>query len=455
MDLDLAFQKHIQEENYFTQDSSLVLALSGGVDSMVLAHLLFNLPKNLQPKIILAHANHHLRPASDNEEAYIRDWAGDKPARLEVKHWENPSSKNIEQAARNFRYDFFKEVMEKYQADVLLTGHHQDDQLETILMNLTRGGRWESLQGIKRKRTFGPGYLIRPLLDFTKSDLRQYAVDKGIFYFEDQTNYSRAHTRNRFRLDIVPLLKKENPQVGSHAQELSENIQALQAIINPQVEAYLTMIEGDSFFSLKAFRTLPEAYQPFVLEAWLEKSLSDKEGKLGSLRLKDILAWLKKDHSNSAIDLFAGIRLVKAYDRLYLQQSSQEKDESLYTLTLNETVELSQREAVGYYSLDQTPQMKNGDQVIYLDPESIDLPLQIRHRQPGDRMSLKGMSGSKKIKDIFIDQKTPLSDRDKAWLIEDASGQIIWLVGYKESSLSIENETGTIYHVLLYRNKEN
>lgn len=455
MDLDRSFLQHIQEEAYFDQDTSLVLALSGGVDSMVLAHLLFNLPEKFQPKIILAHANHHLRQVSDEEEAYIQGWAKDKPAKLEVKHWEEPAQKNIEQAARHFRYDFFKEVMEKYQADVLLTGHHQDDQLETILMNFTRGGHWQSLQGIKRKQAFGSGYLIRPLLDFSKIDLRQYAADKGIFYFEDQTNYSRAHTRNRFRLDIVPLLKKENPQVGFHAQELSENIQALQAIINPQVEAYLTMVEGDGFFSLKAFRTLPEAYQPFVLEAWLEKTLLDQEGKLASLRIKDILAWLKKDHSNSAIDLFGGIQLVKAYDRLYLQDSKQEKDDSHYTLSLNETVDLNQTESIGYYSLDQAPQWESGDQVIYLDAESIDLPLRIRHRQAGDRMSLKGMSGSKKIKDIFIDQKVPLAERDKAWLIEDASGQIIWLVGYKESSLSIENETGTIYHVLLYRNKEN
>ena len=205
------------------QQESYVLAVSGGVDSMVLLEQFFQLQKKYPIIITVVHIHHHLRQESDDEEVMVREFCRKRNLSVEVYHWEEGSSQNsaIEEKARQFRYEKLKESQKKHHASYVVVAHHADDQAETVLMKLTRGSTLEGIAGMKPMRPFGEGYLIRPFLTVDKKALYEYASMHQILYSEDTTNQSVAYTRNRFRQEMIPLFKKENPKFNQKIQEFT------------------------------------------------------------------------------------------------------------------------------------------------------------------------------------------------------------------------------------------
>ena len=161
-----------------------------------------------------------LREASDDEAAFLKDYCQTRGIPYYERVWQDPPQNGIEAAAREFRYHFFAETMTLQSYDWLLTAHHADDQMETMLMKMVREGRLQNASGIKRKQPFGNGYLIRPFLTIAKEEIRDYARRRGIAYFEDETNQQTLFQRNRLRHQAVPLLKAENPRALDHFQQL-------------------------------------------------------------------------------------------------------------------------------------------------------------------------------------------------------------------------------------------
>ena len=226
------FFQFCQKEGLFESHQKVLLALSGGVDSMTLLDWLYHYQHQLGIDLVLAHVNHHQRIEADQEEKGIRELAEAKHLPLKVAHFSGPFS---ESRARQFRYDFFEKIMKEEACSALVTAHHMDDQAETILMRLIRGSRPRHLKGIPLKQPFGQGVLIRPLLYFKKEDFPE------IFHYEDKSNQSLDYFRNRVRHRYLPLLEEENPQVTSALVNLGEDLshwhQALKELtkdLNPQ-----------------------------------------------------------------------------------------------------------------------------------------------------------------------------------------------------------------------------
>ena len=228
--LELFFNQYVPN----WQQESFLLAVSGGVDSMVLLESFFQLKKKIETiHFSVVHIHHHLRKESDEEEEMVRNFCGERNISIEVYHWEQgfEQTAGIEEKARKFRYQKLKDSMKKNNTRYVVVAHHADDQAETVLMKLTRGSTIEGIAGMKSIRPFSEGYLIRPFLTVDKEDLYEYASIHQIPFKEDLTNQSLEYTRNRFRKEIIPLFKQENSKFNQKIYEFTKILQEQQEVI--------------------------------------------------------------------------------------------------------------------------------------------------------------------------------------------------------------------------------
>lgn len=469
MDMYSEFLEKCQEDFYWKPTDRLMLAVSGGVDSMVLLDLIQRLPNVVKPWFGMVHVNHQLREASIEEEKFLVDYCKSAHIPFFVQRWpvkEQPNE-GIEAAAREFRYAFFRNVLRDQQATHLLTGHHGDDQIETILMRLVRGGQLESIAGIKEQRSFYGSQLTRPLLPYSKKMLYQYSQERSLVFFEDETNKSLDYTRNRYRHQIVPLLKKENTQVLTHFSEFSSDLQDVITVAKKEIEKNTAILctEKNPFcweLDIHLFLTFEPAMKRQVMQALFNKLFKNEASEFGRKHQRQIIQLIENDKPNSQLDLPGNWIGKKVYQTFYFlkeQEKLAEKNEKIAStllLNLGEWLTLPGGGRIGLFEATKERAVSNQTkQFIWLDPTSVQLPLKVRNRKPGDRMTLKGLqNGSKKIKDLFIDQKIPLNKRDEALLVTDSKEEIIWLVEYKESRLSIVPETDKIHYILIYEKVE-
>ena len=209
------FLEFCEKKDLFTSHCRILIAISGGLDSMNLYELLEKNKERLGIQLVLAHVNHGQRPESDFEESELRKLAEKRETRIHVAYY---SGAFTEAKARTFRYDFFKQIMEIEDCTALVTGHHANDQAETTFMRLIRGTKLRHLSGIPVRQPFGKGELIRPLLAFTKNELME------IPHFEDSSNHSQDFFRNRVRHQYLTEFEKENPQMQASLCYLAEEV---------------------------------------------------------------------------------------------------------------------------------------------------------------------------------------------------------------------------------------
>lgn len=450
------FNENYEKKLKLKKENHVLLALSGGVDSMTLLHFLLKLPAHSRPAVSLAHVNHRLRPESEEEMEFIKDVADQFFLPLHVIEWKEHPASGIEKAARDFRYQFFAEKMNALKADTLMTGHHQSDQLETLLMRFVRGGSWERLGGIKWSQSFAGGRLVRPLLSFTKEDLYEYARKEKIPFVEDASNKESDFTRNRFRHEIIPLLKEENPRLEHQVQILAEEIQSLSLVTESLFSEKLAGLTSSDGKELNRALLLQEDenYGYFMLKLWLFQQLTDQEIEVSNHSIWKILHWIQDGQPNSQFNLPNNYSIFRSYEVLTVEKETQPvEDDRVFELTVNEWRQVSDHEYLGFFKKEKFSAAE-ASHFITVNAEDIDLPLRVSHRKPGDRMTLKGsLKQSKKIKDIFIDQKIPLENRSHAWIIRDFSNRIIWLVTYKESAYSVEPSREKEQYIIAFYTK--
>jgi len=456
------FLKQIKSNSYWRAGEAVIVGVSGGVDSMVLFDLLNQLPKYCRPAIHAAHVNHQLRDASDEEEQFVREWMAQNGIPLHVRTWDralHPSS-GTEQEARKVRYQFFSDVAEKINSQLILTAHHRDDQVETVLMRFVRGNSLEELTGISTKRTSGEHQVLRLLLPYSKEMIIDYATEHAIPWRDDESNWSTLYTRNRFRHEIIPRLKQENPAFEQHVYDFSKDMEDLLKVAAPVIEeelarSFIITIERIEI-DLETFSAKNHSFKKIVLRNAFKKWHGQSAYALSRGHIDQLLEWFQTGGPNTYLDLPGQLTARKEYERCIIENTRAvpKTDFAAEPLKLqfDEWTELNELERVGFFTYETFRQnnIKTG-QMIYLGDESLKQPLMIRHRRPGDKMKVKGLGGSKKIKDIFIDQKVPQKKRESAWLITDKHGRIIWLAGYKESPLSRDPLTDTIIYVLVYQ----
>lgn len=412
----------MQAKGYFNRHKKILVAVSGGADSMSLLHFLYNHQKDLDIQLGIAHVNHKQRQESEHEEAYLRHWAEEHKVPF---HYSAFSGKFSENAARTFRYEFFKQVIKAYDYSALVTAHHADDQAETIFMRLLRGSRLRHLTGISAIRPFGTGQIIRPFLHLTKDQL------PVTFHFEDRSNTSLAYLRNRIRLSYLPTLSQENPKIKEHLCLLAEEIGLME-------QALGELTKDISITDLSVFQQQSDAVQLFLLQNYLD---SFPDLQLSKGQFNQLISYLRKNASGK-MPLKNGYELVKTQTYFLIRKEAsislsppcllefgKSVEFEAYTLTFSEFNDVSNTDAISIWS---------------------DAPIVIRHRKEGDKIDLG--SHHKKLRRLFIDNKILEKDRQKA-IVGEQDGHIIFLYVAGRLYLKKRPENAILYGtVVIYRN---
>ena len=414
--------QRMQAKGYFNQHKKILVAVSGGADSMSLLHFLYNHQKDLDIQLGIAHVNHKQRQESEHEEAYLRHWAEEHKVPF---HYSAFSGKFSENAARTFRYEFFKRVMKDYDYSALVTAHHADDQAETIFMRLLRGSRLRHLTGISAIRPFGTGQIIRPFLHLTKDQL------PVTFHFEDRSNTSLAYLRNRIRLSYLPTLSQENPKIKEHLCLLAEEIGLME-------QALGELTKDISITDLSVFQQQSDAVQLFLLQNYLD---SFPDLKLSKGQFNQLISYLRKNASGK-MPLKNGYELVKTQTYFLIRKEESISLSSPCLLEFGKSVEFE----------DYTLSFSEFNDVSNSDTISIwsDSPIVIRHRKEGDKIDLG--SHHKKLRRLFIDNKILEKDRQKA-IVGEQDGHIIFLYVAGRLYLKKRPENAILYGtVVIYKN---
>jgi len=418
----------------------IIVGCSGGPDSMC---LLYILTKNGY-KVICAHVDHNIRKESKSEREFLQSYCNDRDIPFEYVELKKIKRAN-ESYYRNKRYDFYKELAKKYNTRYISTAHHGDDLVETILMRLTRGSSFYGYRGFS-KYYEEDGYIyIKPLIFYTKEDIADYLKKNKIPFVLDKTNMEDKYTRNRYRHHILPFLKKEDGRVNKKFLEYSEEIEEIENLLSKLVNDALDRNYKNEKIDLRAFSQENRVIQKKELEYVLKNIYRDEIDNFNKNYAIKILEMLEKE-KNFRLSLPQNLQVIREYDELYFKEIDKEKSgfiielETLTKLPNGDTIEIIKESS------------DNSNFTTRLNSETLSLPLYIRTRQKGDRISVKNMAGTKKIKEIFIDEKIPSSLRDTYPLVVDKEGKIVWIPGLRKSKF--DNEKNQKYDIILKYTKK-
>ena len=407
------------------KNASIVVACSGGPDSMCLLDLVTKLKDELNLNIIVAHVNHKLRSESEEEAKMVENYAKENNITFELLEITDYINGNFtEEDARKRRYNFFNEIIKKYQASALLTAHHGDDLIETILMRLTRGSNLSGYIGIKEISQNENYKTLRPLLSVTKDEIINYLKENNVPYRLDKTNEELKHTRNRYRHIVLPFLKKENPKVHEKYLKFSKELIEYDNFVN-------TYIKGKKFIvdnSIVINKVSSEI--DFIKRKCLELLVKDIQRKdyfdVSDEQMNNLMKLYNQ--SNKTIDLNNNYMGVNSYGKIYIKKK---ENKVLNEIVLDKDIKLE--DYIFYYN---SQDGDNSNSCIYLNTSEITLPLKIRGVLPGDKMKIKNLNGSKKISDIFIDSKVPKDKRSTYPILVDSQNRVLWVPNLKKSQFS-------------------
>ena len=233
-------------ESLLKKEDCIIVATSGGPDSMCLLHLLCELKDKLSLKLIIAHVNHKLRIESDEEALFVKEIAKKNNLIYEYMEIKEYNDDNLENDARIKRYQFFTNLVKKYQARILMTAHHGDDLIETILMRLVRGSTLKGYSGFKKELNYDNYMIVRPLITKTKQEIQNFMEENHLKYFVDQSNFNHKYTRNRYRMQILPFLKKENANVHYKFLKFSEELISANNYIEQVLTSLIKTVEDEN-----------------------------------------------------------------------------------------------------------------------------------------------------------------------------------------------------------------
>lgn len=423
------FKQHLHQNFPFLEDSKLLIAISGGIDSVVLAHLCSQLNLNFS----LCHCNFNLRgQESDDDEAFVTSLAKTLKTLVyttsfETEKYATKNKVSIQVAARDLRYTWFYKLLDANQYDYVLTAHNTNDNLETFIINLTRGSGLEGFTGIPPVNQKS----VRPLLAFSRDDITLFAIKNGIVWREDRSNASIKYVRNKVRHKVIPILKELNPHVLESFQNTIEYLNESQSIINDAVKNITANVVS---------------YKNDVLKISCKEieKLSNKKAYLYQLlQGYGFTAW------NDIVDLISAQpgkhifsnthRLLK--DRNFLILTTINKSQSIKgpilidqkVSEITNPIKLTIQNTDDYTS-------KNKEQII-IDKDLVNYPLSLKKWHHGDAMYPTGMKGSKKISQLFKDNKLSLLDKEKIWILADAKDHIIWVIGLRQDRRYLANKT--------------
>ncbi|GIQ67307.1 tRNA lysidine(34) synthetase TilS [Xylanibacillus composti] len=460
-------RRTIEEENLLQAGERIVVAVSGGPDSAALLHALEALARTYQWQLAAAHVDHGFRGEESLSEAdWVEAFAGqlgipcfrtqlNMPGELK----QHPG--NAQDRARELRYAFLVETANQWRAGKIALGHHADDQAETVLMRLLRGSGSHGLAGMPIRRMEKNVELVRPLLRIYKAELVSYCREQGIDYRTDSSNSKRIYTRNAIRLDVLPALEDFSPGAAQSLNRTAMILGDEDAYLKQLTEelfAEMTTVES-GFIRLSASRLA--ALHPALQRRLIHLILSYLSGGDDAVTFRHIeqVRHAVRQHAapNARFELAGSIRLERDYDGLCFT-TAQAKTPAAYEYEIHalpavvqvaEAGIAMQLERITLESNEPRQALSGGGmEEAWLDAERLHMPLIVRCRKPGDRMRIQGLNGSKKVKDMFIDAKIPVSERETMPLVTDAEDRVLWIPGLRRSDVAlVSDRTRSVVHI--------
>ncbi|MGN1270431.1 MAG: tRNA lysidine(34) synthetase TilS [Clostridia bacterium] len=422
--------------NFLTKEINLkdndviVIGNSAGPDSMALTDILLKIRKKKAIKIICAHVNHNVREESKDEEKFLKEYCDKNDIIFERMLIEKYGDDNFHNEARTIRYNFFDKIVKKYNANYLMTAHHADDLMETILMRIVRGS---SLKGYGGFQTIvqKEGYkLVRPLIFVTKDQLKEYDDKNNVKYAIDKSNFKGKYTRNRYRKNVLPFLKSEDKNVHEHFLKFSHMIFECDEYINKETAKILNEMYKDSVLDINKYKEADKIIQNKIICKMLEEFYQDDLMLINDNHVSLINSLINCRKANSFVCLPNDIIAIKTYNELTIKKKTDDIYE--YEIEFDEYAKLPNG-----HIIEKTLDTENNDNnICRIKMDEVQFPLHIRTRKVGDKMSLKKTKGLKKVKDIFIESKVPIELRDKWPIVVDSKDNIIWIPGIKKSKFT-------------------
>lgn len=436
------FKQYIEQHQLLPPHTRVLLAVSGGADSMTMLHLF----KRIWADIVVAHCNFHLRGAeSDADETFVRQTCNQQDIPLHVAQFDTNAHArqhgiSVEMAARELRYQFFEQLANQHGYQRIAVAHNLDDQAETLLLNLLRG------TGIRGLAAMHPlsGRIIRPLLFAPRADIERYAQLHRINYRTDSTNASTDYKRNKLRLNIMPLLRDINPSASQSIATTANRIQQAMLLLDEQManiaqRALSTNAHGHTLIAIDA---LPQnaAGQMFIVEELMQRGLSAGQAEQAAA-LINAPTGRRVETDNLCI--------IRNRQHLVLSPFAPPPTETLIDSDCSEMLHPVHLRLTTLPATPLTPADRR-PQVAMLDLQHVQFPLHLRPWQAGDRFSPLGMRGTKKLSDFLTDQKIPAHLKQQALVLTDAHNRVVWVVGHRiDTRYAIRSSTQNMLKVEL------
>ena len=428
------FENHLNQNFSFLRDKKIFLAVSGGIDSLVLLELFYQ----LKYEIAVLHCNFSLRDSeSYGDENFVIATCKSKNIpifvqKFDTKQFASDYKLSIQLAARKLRYDWFYEQLREQNFDYIITAHHLDDSLETFLINLTRGTGIDGLTGIPNQND----KIVRPLLPFSREQIEVFAKENDILWREDSSNSSNKYLRNKLRHDLIPILKEVQPNLLSSFENTLENLKQAQSLIYDAsriiYKDVVAEVDNQIKINSKKLLLLPnyQAYlyqwlKPYNFSAWND--------------IYDLV------YAQSGKQIFSeNYILLKDRDFLILYRNENVNDEKEFLLEKNQ-LEVKIPLNLSICKVADISQMTSN--CIFVDENKLQFPLTIRKWKEGDYFYPFGMQGKKKLSKFFKDEKFSIIDKSSTWLL-CSNNEIVWVINKRlDDRFKVTTETTNILKI--------
>ena len=408
--------KKFIKDNKLNINNKVICAVSGGADSVSLIYIL----NKLGYDTILAHVNHHKRIESEMEEKEMKEFAKSLNVPFELLNYHYDGVDNFHNDSHNKRYDFFRDLCDKYNTNIIATAHHLDDELETILIKLMEGSNLYGYGGISICNNDGKYRIIRPLLCVSKEEIYNYCKINNLKYFEDSSNHEDVFLRNRLRHHVIPLLKNECSDIYSKTLRYNKLLHESFDYIRENSINYLK--ENNNIINVETYNKLHIALKKDILSYMLENLDIRKNTKI----LDSILDILNDNLGNKEIRLENDYIFIKSYNEAYIKKIVTNNNDKMILDINNEVI--FENKYKFYFSKNMP---SNNAKYIKLCYNQLELPFIIRHKENGDLINIK--DGTKKVSRILIDKKVSKYDRMTLPIVLDNHNNVIWVYDYIKS----------------------
>lgn len=438
-------KEYVRKHHMLTEKDRVVTGVSGGADSICLLFILLGLSEEMGFTIHAVHIHHGIRGAdADADETFVRRICREKDVPLTVYREDVPAYAaghgiSEEEAGREVRRSAFEKTLRIQKGTKIALAHHMNDNAETVLWNLCRGTGLRGLGGIVPVS----GVWIRPLLCVKRTEIESYLGKWGISYCTDQTNMQNIYTRNRIRNEILTSLEgKVNTQAVLHIAETAERMQALEGYIRREVSCFFLMCTreeaGGMLLLEKEYLKADEALRPYVLHEALCAAAGHRKD-MGAVHVR-LTAGLLGKQTGRRLSLPYGLTAVRCYEGIrFVRQENVPRGE--------------EKPPFRFRIIEKSERMETIPKKTYtkwFDYDIIKNTVQIRHREPGDYLTIDKYGNTQKLKQFFVNQKIPQENRSRIWLAADGS-HIMWVIGYRQSQkYQVTEKTRRILEIEVY-----